>query len=110
MIKPEFACALPFREGLALVGVRDPEGRWRFGYIDKTGATVIKPQFSDARSFVGKLAHASLGMSEDEALLKALQDHKAGKSKDEIEKELESSKKNYGLIDRTGKFVWKQIN
>ena len=82
----------------------------RFGYIDKTGATVIKPQFSDARSFVGKLAHASLGMSEDEALLKALQDQKAGKPKDEIEKELESNKKNYGLIDRTGKFVWKQIN
>ena len=93
-----------------MVAVRDAQGRWRFGYIDKAGATVIKPQFSEARSFVGKLAHVSIGMSEGEALLKALEDHKAGKPKEEIEKELASKKAKYALIDRTGKFVWKQSN
>ncbi len=110
VINPTFACALPFSEGLALVGVRDEGGRWLFGYIDKTGATIIKPQFSQARSFRGELASVSLGMSEDEALLKALEDHKDGKPKDQIEKELENHKANYAYIDRTGKVVWKRAN
>lgn len=109
VIKPAFACALPFSEGLALVGVRDIEGRWLFGYIDKTGATVIKPQFSEAHSFIGKLAHATFGMSDDEKFLKALKDHQAGKSKEQIEKELESIETKQGFIDRTGKFVWHKI-
>ena len=110
VIKPAFSCALPFSEALALVGVRDQQGRWLFGYIDKTGATVIKPQFSEARSFAGKLANVAIGMSEDEALLKALKDQEAGKPKEQIEKELESNKTKYGLIDRTGKVVWKPTN
>jgi hypothetical protein len=88
--------------------MRDQEGRWLFGYIDKTGATVIKPQFSEAHSFFGKLARVTFGMSEDEALLKALKDHEAGKPKEQIEKELESNKTKYAFIDRTGKVVWKQ--
>ena len=108
VIKPAFDCAMPFSEGVALVGVRDEKGRWLFGYVDKTGATVIKPQFSQARSFTGELARVWIGMSEDEVLLKALRDQQAGKPKEEIEKELETNKPKYGFIDRTGKFVWKQ--
>lgn len=46
-------------------------------------------------------------MTEDEAFLKALKDQQAGKSKEEIEKELQSHKTQKGLIDRAGKFVWK---
>ncbi len=110
VINPAFACTLPFSEGLALIGVREEEGRWLFGYIDKTGATVIKPQFSEARSFAGKLASVNLGMSEDEALLKALEDHQAGKPKDRVEKELEANKSKHAYIDRTGKVVWKRTN
>jgi hypothetical protein len=74
------------------------------------GAPVIKPQFSEARSFVGKLARVTLGMSEDEALLKALKDHEAGKPRDQIERELEKNKGQPAFIDRTGKIVWKQPN
>lgn len=93
-----------------MIGLRDNEGGWRYGYIDKSGATVIKPEFSYASSFVGKLAHVGVGMSEDEAILKALKDHQAGKPKAQIEKELESHKPQYGYIDRTGKFVWTPTN
>lgn len=110
VIKPAFDCAMPFSEGLALVGVRDEKRGWLLGYIDKTGATVIKPQYSEARSFIGKLARVWIGMSEDEVLFKALQDQQAGKPKEEIEKELERNKPKYGFIDRTGKLVWKQTN
>ena len=106
MIKPVFACAAPFSEGLAVVGVRDEEGHWSYGYIDKTGATVIKPQFSEARSFVGKLAPVTIGMTEEEALIKALEDQKAGKSEAEIEKEFKKFKQKRAYIDRTGKVVW----
>ena len=81
--------------------------RWS---VDKTGATVIKPELSYAGSFVNGLAHASVGMTEDEAFLKALEDYKAGKPKAEIDKELESKKMKYGYIDRTGKFVWQPTN
>jgi hypothetical protein len=108
VIKPAFDCAMPFSDGLALVGVRDEKGGWLLGYVDKTGATVIKPQFSQAGSFNGKLARVWIGMSEDEALLKALREHQAGKRKEEIEQELEKNKPKYGFIDRSGKLVWKQ--
>lgn len=111
VIQPVYGCAQPFSEGLALIGVRDQLGsRWRYGFIDKTGATIIKPEFSEARPFVGKLAIVGVGMSEDEAMWKALQDHQAGKSKAEIEKELESNKARHGYIDCTGKFVWNPTN
>lgn len=110
VIQPVYSCAQPFSEGLALIGVRDQRGLWRYGFIDKTGATIIKPEFSEALPFVGKLAFVNVGMSEDEAVLKALQDHQAGKSKAEIEKELERNKAKHGYIDRTGKFVWNPTN
>ena len=64
---------------------------------------VIKPEFSSAKSFVGNLVQVSVGMTDEEALLKALSGRK---SEAEIEKELESHKTRYGYIDKTGKFVW----
>jgi WG containing repeat len=80
VIQPAFACAAPFSEGLALIGVREDHGAWRYGYIDKAGAVVIKPQFSQASSFEGKLALVTLGMTEEE--------------------------QKHAYIDRTGKVVW----
>ena len=103
VIQPAFACAAPFSEGLALIGVREVEGAWRFGYIDKTGAVVIKPQFSAATSFVGKLARVTIGMTEEQALVKALD---SKKPEAEIQKELEKFTEKLAYIDRTGKVVW----
>ena len=103
VIQPAFACAAPFSEGLALIGVREDQGAWRYGYIDKTGAIVIKPQFSQASSFEGKLALVTLGLTEEQALVKALE---SGKPEAEMEKELEKFKQKYAYIDRTGKVVW----
>jgi WG repeat protein len=103
VIQPAFACAAPFSEGLALIGVREDEGAWRYGYIDKTGAIVIKPQFSQASSFEGKLAAVTLGMTEEQAFVKALE---SGKPEAEMEKELEKFKQKHAYIDRTGKVVW----
>ena len=103
VIQPAFACAAPFSEGLALIGVREAEGAWHYGYIDKTGAIIIKPQFSAASSFVGKLANVTVGMTEEEALVKALE---SKKPEAEIEKELEKFKEKHAYIDRTGKVVW----
>jgi len=103
VIQPAFACAAPFSEGLALIGVRDEQGAWRYGYIDKTGAVVIKPQFSNAHSFAGKLALVTIGMTQEQALVKAME---SGKPEAEVEKELENFKQKYAYIDRTGKVVW----
>jgi len=103
VIQPAFSCAAPFSEGLALIGVREDEGPWRYGYIDKTGAIVIKPQFSEASSFDGKLALVTIGMTDEQALVKAME---SGKPEAEIEKELEKFKQKYAYIDRTGKIVW----
>jgi len=105
-IQPTFACAAPFSEGLALIGVREGRGEWRYGYIDKTGAIVIKPQFSQASSFTGKLAQVTIGMTEEEALVKALEAREAGKPDAEIEKEMEKFKQKFAYIDRAGKVVW----
>ncbi len=103
VIQPAFACSAPFNEGLALIGVRNDEGVWSYGYIDKTGAIVIKPQFSQASSFAGKLALVTIGMTEEEAFVRALE---SNKPKAEVEKELEKFKQKYAYIDRTGKIVW----
>jgi WG repeat protein len=103
VIRPAFACAAPFNEGLALIGVREEEGAWRYGYIDKTGAVVIKPQFSEASSFRGKLALVTIGLTDEQAFVKALE---SGKPEAEMEKELEKFKQKYAYIDRTGKIVW----
>ena len=105
VIKASFDCAQPFSEGLAVIGVRDDkEKRWRFGYIDKTGVIVIEPRFASAGSFTGGLAPVAAGMSQSEAVIKALE---AGKTGAEIDKEIERSEMNFGYIDKTGRFVWR---
>lgn len=103
VIQPAFACAAPFTEGIALIGVREVDGAWRYGYIDKTGAIVIKPQFSSATSFAGKLALVTIGMTEEEALVQALD---SGKPQSQIGKEMNDFKEKFAYIDRTGKVVW----
>jgi WG containing repeat len=106
VIKASYDCVQPFSEGLAVIGIRE-EGRWRFGYIDKTGAIVVPAQFSTAHSFSNNLALVRVGMTDDEMALKAMEDYEAGKAKNEIEKEVEMNKMNYGYIDKSGKFIWK---
>ena len=107
IIKPTYSCVAPFSEGLAVVGIRGERGGWRFGYIEKTGAVVMEPRFGSAGSFYGKLARVGVGMSEDEAMIKAMDDYAASKPKEQVEKDLENNKPQYGYIDRTGKFIRK---
>ena len=107
IIKPTYSCVAPFSEGLAVVAIRGEKGSWRFGYIDKTGAVLMEPRLASAGSFYGKLARVGVGLSEDEALIKAMDDYAAGKPKEKVEKELENNKPQYGYIDRTGRFIWK---
>ena len=56
LIKPNFAGAAPFSEGLAAVQVDLDLGKFRFGYINREGKMVIKPQFKTAESFSEGLA------------------------------------------------------
>ena len=53
--------ALNFSEGLSAVFIGDNSGNGTFGYIDKTGAFVIKPQFRDAKPFSEGLAEVATG-------------------------------------------------
>lgn len=53
VIKPRFASARPFSEGLACV---QPEQDGKWGYIDKTGQLVIGAEFDSAQPF--KCGHA----------------------------------------------------
>ena len=74
VIEPKFSLACDFHEGLARVEIlpdkvppeaseeeqeRPPEAKW--GFIDKTGKFVIKPQFAWADDFVHGRAKVSVG-------------------------------------------------
>ena len=50
VIDSEFAYATCFIEGLARVGVQQPEGIL-YGFIDTTGDMVIEPQYGNAGPF-----------------------------------------------------------
>jgi hypothetical protein len=54
----------PFSDGLANVEMRSASGQKICGYIDHTGAFVIKPQFQAAGPFVNGLALAALNGEE----------------------------------------------
>lgn len=69
-----------FSEGLACAGVAEL-GDELYGYIDKTGKYVIKPQFDYAGEFIGGLAKVSVT-------------------------DLESFKSKTGYIDKTGKWIY----
>jgi hypothetical protein len=58
VVKPQFAHASMFSEGLAAAAppASDPFSI-RYGYIDKSGSFVIPPQFEDAGDFSEGLAH-----------------------------------------------------
>src|SRR5438270_11126585 len=55
IIKPSFAFAWPFSEGLASAWVGDQESS-KAGYIDATGKFVIGSRFDEARGFHDGLA------------------------------------------------------
>jgi hypothetical protein len=49
-MNPRFDAATPFDHGIAIVRVGDEKtGKW--GYIDRTGKYLVKPQFDEARAF-----------------------------------------------------------
>jgi hypothetical protein len=64
---------------------------------------VIKPQFVEAGSFVGRLALVTIGMTQEQVLAKGLE---AGKPDAEIEREMEKFNQKYAYNDRTGNVVW----
>jgi hypothetical protein len=109
VVKSAYDCAEPFSEGLALVGMRHGMG-WHFGYIDRAGAAVVEPRFTAARAFSGGLALVGIGLTDDEMALRAMEAHEAGKSEEEIRKELEGKGMKYGYIDKSGEFVWQPTN
>ena len=75
-----------FSEGLAAAkkGPLAEKLSWRYGYIDKTGALVIQPQFDLADPFVGGVASVrfTIGVW--------------GGGYDKV-----------GYIDRSGRYIWK---
>jgi hypothetical protein len=94
MIKPMFDAALPFCEGLAGVQIGN-----KFGFIDKSGKLVIKPQFPLVGNFSDGLAPALI----PGAPVPVPEGHTPGHSPENDW--LTGSK--YGFIDKTGTFVIK---
>lgn len=45
VVEPRYSAAYPFSEGLARIQIGGRHGKW--GFIDRTGAIVIEPQFTD---------------------------------------------------------------
>ncbi len=54
--KEKYALAESFSDGYGLVGIRDQGEDIFFGYIDREGKQIIKPQYEDAKSFHEGLA------------------------------------------------------
>jgi WG containing repeat len=59
VIKPQFADAEAFSEGLACVRVDKIDAK--YGFIDKEGTLVIQPRFDEAESFSQGLAKVTVG-------------------------------------------------
>ncbi|WP_274363641.1 WG repeat-containing protein [Paenibacillus thermotolerans] len=57
----EYDFAGAYSDGLGLVGVW--EGIWKYGYVDKNGKVVIKPQFNFAENFIEGTAVVGMGKS-----------------------------------------------
>ena len=64
VINPQFHTASSFSEGLALVGIKTPDGS-KPAYIDITGKFVINPQVIGARSFSEGLAHVCVSRTSE---------------------------------------------
>lgn len=111
----DFAPALqqPFYEGLAMVRVRDSRGHNKFGFIDKTGKTVIEPQFDGAESFSEGLAVVRVGKKSgyiDKTGKIVIEPQFDGASSFSeglagIVVRDEESEEKWGFIDKTGKIV-----
>jgi hypothetical protein len=56
IVYPRYDIALPFSEGLAMVGFQRDNGGERFGFIDQKGEEVIPPMYDIARPFSEGLA------------------------------------------------------
>jgi predicted esterase len=81
LLDKKFESASKFAEGLAAVGCAVGQ-ELRYGYVDKTGETVIEPKFTQANDFSEGLARVQVG----------------GKAQGMIGGK-------YGYIDKSGQFV-----
>ena len=82
VIPPQFDEGEDFREGLALVKVKDKNGYDRYGYINKLGKYAVQPKFDYATGFNQGLA--IVRVTNDKTFIS-----------------------KYGLIDKTGKYIIK---
>jgi hypothetical protein len=96
VIQPQYDQALPFKDGLAKVGVRDSrvadeknDLAFMWGLIDEAGRVVLKPEYHYVRDFADGLA--AVGQSQFTNLPK----HRG----------FDSDDLRWGFIDRTGTLV-----
>lgn len=61
VIEPKYYHAGEFSEGLASVGVLQPDGSLTYGYIDESGAMVIPSEYKSAYAFSDGIALVSVG-------------------------------------------------
>lgn len=54
-----------FSEGLAVAGIVGEDGRWKYGYIDKSGRWIVEPRFRRASGFNGPLATVEQEVGDD---------------------------------------------
>ncbi len=87
MIPATYSWAFEFSEGLAAVSVVE-NNVTRWGFIDKTGKTVIKPRFHEVKSFSEQLAAVCVGIEKG----------KPGQTEEPW---------RWGYIDKSGKVVIK---
>jgi hypothetical protein len=94
-IAPQFTGATRFSEGLASVQTAVRVGNkteYLWGYIDKSGRFVIKPQFISPGVFVNGLAHQTISEFWG------------------IPAPSPGFHNEWGYINRAGKYVWKSTN
>lgn len=106
-----FSCGIKDREKPVALFPVEKNSRW--GYIDKRGWIVIKPQFEEAMDFSEGLAAVRIGDkygyidTRGKMVIKAQFDEVHGFSQGLARIRIGGK---YGYIDRKGKYVWKPIN
>lgn len=106
VIHPQFDYALPFSEGLAIVGVND-----KLGFIDKTGRIIIKPTFAPpVGNFHEGLAVVNSGgkygyIDKTGNMVIQPQFRWVGDFSEGLATVNVSGKQGYGYIDKSGKLV-----
>ena len=109
----QYANAYSFREGLAPVALSDGHGRSKWGFVDRRGRMVIRPQFDYAWQFYEGLASVQFdnlwgAVDKSGRLVVPLRYSKVGifhGGLAEVQTATEPVKSGY--VNRQGKLVWK---